>query len=418
MGESHVFLVATVGRRPGPLYATLAHWRPSRVCCVTPADARSGVVDSMLAGARGRGVELEPGQWNVVTVSDCHDLQTCLARLRSLTSEVEEWLARGDAYRVVVDFTEGSRCMSAALALHAQRWPCVFSYVASPDGGSAPEPGADDVVHQDNPWDALGYQAIEDACELFNRGHCAAAADVLRSARDRADDPTVKRELATLGALARAYAAWDRFDHGGAASGLAEALKNSNDLRVILGTEDGDRRVEVLVKHRQLLASAPSDPVPDLVANAMRRARESRYDDAVARLYRAVEALAQEALRRHGVDTARVSIADLPEALRNERCGRAGPDGTCVIGLQDAYRLLHELGDPLGSQFLASGLGGATSPLSARNQSILAHGFQPVGEAVYRRLLEATLALSGLSAAQLPAFPFLELLPAGRPGDA
>ncbi|MDF1527403.1 MAG: hypothetical protein P1S59_14320, partial [bacterium] len=52
-----------------------------------------------------------------------------------------------------------------------------------------------------------------------------------------------------------------------------------------------------------------------------------------------------------------------------------------------AYRLLRELGDEVGEQFAEAGLANErSSPLAARNGSILAHGFQPVGANVYREL--------------------------------
>lgn len=412
----HRFLIATLGGTDPSVLASLAHWKPERVCFVAEESTIAAIQDSIVPAASRMGVDLDSGRWNVISVSGEPDLEACVLRLRPLTSEVEEWLARGTDHRVVVDFTDGSKCLSIALALHARRWPCTFSYVCDSESSQqcANELDGRDVVQRYNPWDTLGYQAIEDACDLFNRGHFAAAAGVLKSCLRRAESPTVKRELATLWALARAYAEWDRFDHAAARSSIAEAIKNANDLRVILGSEDGDHLFEVLLSHRHVIENCSADPVADLIANATRRARAGRWDDAVARLYRAVEAIAQAALRRHGLDTSRIPLAQLPEPLHGEWQSRANADGTCSAGLQDAYRLLVALGDPLGNVFLTTELVGPTSPLTARNQSILAHGFQPIGEPTYRALLDATLALSGLSERDLPAFPVLELLPANE----
>ena len=133
----------------------------------------------------------------------------------------------------------------------------------------------------------------------------------------------------------------------------------------------------------------------DLLCNARRRKAEGRYDDAVARLYRAVEALAQDQLRReHGIaDTGKVPLDRVPLSLRARYPADAAE---LKLGLQEAYLLLSELGDPLGQRF--AGLGWHEpkhSPLTARNQSILAHGFAPVGATIFESLWRGCLALAG-----------------------
>ena len=109
-----------------------------------------------------------------------------------------------------------------------------------------------------------------------------------------------------------------------------------------------------------------------------------------ARLYRACEALAQIQLsERHGIqDTGRIPLDKLPHEFQQEWKPRAR-DGIVSVGLRDAYRLLQCLGDEMGKKFFDEGLGGDTSPLSSRNQSILAHGFTSVKKEVYDNLASA-----------------------------
>ena len=84
-------------------------------------------------------------------------------------------------------------------------------------------------------------------------------------------------------------------------------------------------------------------------ANARRRKHEARYDDGVARLYRAIESLAQLALaERHEIQsTDRVPLERIPESIRGHWALRA-EDGKLLLGLQDAFALLDEFGDPMG----------------------------------------------------------------------
>ncbi|HMQ17342.1 MAG TPA: TIGR02710 family CRISPR-associated CARF protein, partial [Phycisphaerae bacterium] len=287
------------------------------------------------------------------------------------------------------------------------------------DGVGVVVSGREQQFTRFNPWDALGYQAVEDAVAVFNHGGYAAAAHLLDDAVKNAAKPEVKRELSTLKAVIDAYAAWDRFDHKEAAQRFADALKNRNDLAAVL--HDAPSLITRPECHRdrvvQLSAQneATAAWVDDLVQNARRRAAERRFDDAVARLYRAFEALAQLRLReQHRIpDTKSVSLAQLPDSLRTEWADRGRDSRRFMLGLQDAWRVLKEFGDELGRKFFALGLADEQrSPLVARNQSILAHGFQPVGQPVYGQLDAKLRSLASLDEGE----PQDWRLPA--PGDA
>jgi hypothetical protein len=128
----------------------------------------------------------------------------------------------------------------------------------------------------------------------------------------------------------------------------------------------------------------------------------------LARSYRAIEAAAQWLLaERHSIaSTAKVAIESLPLELRAEWSPKA-EDGFLKLGLQDAYRLLEVLGDPVGKRFRQSGLPVA---LSARNASYSGHGFQPAPPEVAQRLISEALLLLDATSADLPEFPQLRKL--------
>lgn len=402
--DQHNPLICTVGGTPEPLVRSLLHWQPDRVVFIPSPQTRSTVDTTLREYAQSTGQPLSPGCYHICPVADAEDLAGCLQVIRVLDQEVHDWSIRGDDFQVVADLTGGTKCLSAALALQARRWPCRFSYVGgerrTKDGIGIVETGAERMVHFADPWDALGYQAVEDAVTVFNHGGYAAAAHLLDQAMKNIEQPEVKRELATLEALIDAYAAWDRFDHKTAKTRFADALKNRNDLKPIF--TDARSLIDRIESHRECVArlADSKDPttawVQDLLDNAYRRAAEHRYDDAVARLYRAIEALAQIRLReRHGIfDTKAVSLDRLPEILRQEWTSRAR-DGAVMLGLRDAYRLLNELGDELGQRFVKFGLDDdERSPLVARNASILAHGFAPVGDKTYNQLWKTACTLA------------------------
>jgi CRISPR-associated protein (TIGR02710 family) len=149
--------------------------------------------------------------------------------------------------------------------------------------------------------------------------------------------------------------------------------------------------------------------VKDLLANARRRAVEGRFDDAVARLYRGIEAIAQTRLREaHGIaDTGGVALQQIPETLRPDWEPFAR-EGKVKVALQDAFVLLGHLDDPMAHRFRELELDQRDrSPLVSRNTSILAHGFQPVSQNVFPQLWKAALSLADLAEDDLPQFPRL-----------
>jgi CRISPR-associated protein (TIGR02710 family) len=419
MTPPHTLLICTVGGSPEPIVASLKHWRPSRVLFVPSRQSRSEIESKILPLVRQEGISLDVGCYDFVEVTDPQDLAACVRKMRDLAPEVGRWLARGDNYDVVVDYTGGTKTMSAALALQAHPWGCRFAYVGGTERTKnelgVVVSGKEQVIHVQNPWDALGHQAVEDATTLFDQAAYGAAAKVLAAALSRVQDPVRKRELNTLRTLADGYDAWDRFQHRDAVRQLGEVLKGENDLRSLLGAEQTETLRLRITEHRiyleKLLAGqGPTlERVLDLLANARRRGDERRFDDGVARLYRSIEAFAQTRLREaHGIDdTARVPLDRLPEILRVQLAARAR-DGTIALALQDDYLLLQSVGDEYGRRFHDLDLDNRErSPLQARNHSVLAHGFDPVSDKVYQNLWTTALRLTGIDETTLPAFPRL-----------
>lgn len=415
--HNHMLLICTVGGSPEPIVASVKHWSPARIRFVPTRETREQIASGVVPLAASEGIALDPGRYDFLELPDGQDLAACVDTLRQLTPAVEEWLGRGDDYQVVVDFTGGTKCMSAALALQAHRWRCLFSYVGgskrTKDGVGVVVSGKEQVLHAHNPWDALGFQAVEEFIALFDQQAFAPAAALSERAKRNVSEPSRKRELNALNLLAAAYDAWDRFDHQGAMNKLQELAKYDNDLRALLGESKAEQIRIANRRHREYLdalanGGSPSrNYVVDLLANARRRKSEGRVDDAVARLYRAIESLAQLTLaERHGVgNTKQVPLDQIPEPLRGKWASRAD-QGAVFLGLQDAYALLETLGDQLGRQFTSLGLHDRSrSPLTARNQSILAHGFSRVGDAVFEQLWKAAIELAVVNETDLPEFP-------------
>lgn len=121
----------------------------------------------------------------------------------------------------------------------------------------------------------------------------------------------------------------------------------------------------------------------DLLNNSERRAVQKHFDDAIARLYRAIELFAQVRLEKEfGYKTGDLKLEQLPEHLHDEyRCRIR--DGKILLGLVEDYELLLKLGDIFGKKFKRNE-GRIVDAIKRRNSSVSGgHGTIPLGEEDY-----------------------------------
>lgn len=424
-------LVTTVGGTPNAVVAGILRVRADRILFVCSPETRDSIEKPdansnrpILDMLRDHGHEVPAGAYRIVDIPDAQDLETFVQIARQVIEpEVREWVRHSGQHRVVVDFTGGTKCMSAGIVLASLDWPCCWQYVGGTErtkgGVGVVVDGKERIVHPHNPWDTLAWRHVLRAAALFDEGQTGGAVAVLESAVRQAQPGEVKTGLAALSNFCTAYSQWDAFRHADAAKCLTDYLKNPRAVGCFAAP---DRVMELqrrAVSDRGLLEQLAGQAgisrllIADIYANGQRRVRERRFDDAAARFYRCVEALAQEALVRYGIEsTASVPVSRIPEPLRRQW---QIPDGveTVELPLGRSYQLLAELGDGLGLRFQQSMLADPRrTPLQFRNHSILAHGFQPITEAAVKSLVNELKALAGSElGAGIPEFPRLgELL--------
>jgi CRISPR-associated protein (TIGR02710 family) len=413
-------LIATVGGAPEPIAASLLRWRPARALLIVSPQTRDSVVRDILPKVCDAGwPDFDAGRCDFHEIPDHQDYCGIVNQLRPLDDRVAAWQRGHPDAEIIADFTGGTKAMSAALALAAGRWSCRISYVGgterTKDGVGIVVSGREQILHTQNPADALGLLALDTSIELLRTHAFAAAHTTLQQALHRVSDPARKAELGAAASLAEALADWDRFQHGKALNKLRNLPKSTHNLEAAFGRSRaqfvlaGAARLQT---HLQAILDAGADRpsralILDLLANARRRLDEHRWDDATARLYRGIEATAQFHLANAGVsDTGKVPLERIPEPFRGKLAPQA-ENGSVKLGLQDAWKLLEALSPADANPFFSASLDKKdTSPLAARNQSILAHGFVPVGEAVARRLFAEALNLVPASQAGLPSLPF------------
>jgi len=158
--------------------------------------------------------------------------------------------------------------------------------------------------------------------------------------------------------------------------------------------------MEELAKNKQFLGQLihkiekNQEPEPyliaDLINNAERRAKEEqKYDDAVARLYRTIELIAQHRLKtKYGINPSEAKTEQIPPELLKK--WNIPPQTEKIkLPLEKDYELLNAKGDEIGKKYLQDRK--LKDLLSKRNTSILAHGLTPVTQETYKQLYQKTI---------------------------
>ena len=385
-------LLCTVGGVHQPILRAIASTSPRYVCFFcTDRDPGTGRPGSIVqVNGKGNVIKVNPGdasptlpnipaqagldadRFEARTIP-ADDLDAAFFTMRVAAAEIGE---RFPGARFVADYTGGTKTMTAALVCVALEQDDIELQLVA---GARPnlvrvEDGAEQAMTASVARLRLD-RAMAPWLGAWRRFAYHETAEGLDGIRIAAGNPGRARfQLAR--ALSRALARWDDFDHDGAL-----ALLDTYAKQVAL-------RFPQMLPTIRLLANehdAKHEPARlfDLRLNAERRAAQGRFDDAVARWYRLMEWTAQWQLRTVlGVDT-----ADFPRnLLPPDADAPSSGDGKVRIGLWRTWQVVdHRLSGP-AQAFIAEHGRELRDLLDLRNQSILAHGYRPVGAADWQRV--------------------------------
>jgi len=408
-------MIISVGGASAPIIFSLNQSRPEYICFFASKQTKKVIEEEILPKLDFSCLH----DWiitpNAELLSDCYS-----QLVKRLPEIIEKWEI--DPKDIFVDYTGGTKTMSVALVLATVDQSCCYSYVGgderSKGGVGIVVNGKEKMWFLENPWDQIALAEKKEASILFNKARYASAADVLEKCIVRVSKEQ-KAFFKALHKMVIGYDLWDRFKHKDAKRRLYKCRD------VLSAFSHGSERQEIkdlatrLDENIQFLEKLLSSNKPsnlyfhDLLANARRRADlELKYDDAVARLYRAMEVLAQVTLKEsQGIETSNVKENSIPETLREEYLQKYKDiyDSKVKIPLFAAYRLLKEFGNGLAENFFKLYDKEIKSLLDIRNHSILAHGFNPVDEKIFQRLFDSIMKFSGTKEEDLPRFPVLKI---------
>ncbi len=413
-------LLVVVGGATSPAIHALNEQRPPFICFFVSADSKPMIRSAILPA-----LKYDPEHYDWIETPAPQSLLECFRALdQQLPLMLEKWGVAPEA--LGVEYTSGTKPMSVAAVLATVESSSQYSYVGAADPSGRDRGGIGVVLDgkeftwfQTNPWEELAVRARREIALLFNHGRFADAQE--RAARLAKVAPAgmapVYRALADL---IEGYALWDRFEYKQAQIMISKALA---PLQMYVAGREEPLRVTLDVVAAQIgfLRGLLVDSVEakrldllDMLANATRRAEiAQKYDDAVARLYSALEAAARyRLLYTYRIKTGAVEAQQVPEKVRTDYVRRYGnvdqPGEPLKLGLEASYHLLADIGDDLGRKYLLTEVE-LNKVLLARNQSRLAHGTVPVRSDIYTKLRQIVMSFADVTEAELPRFPELRL---------
>ena len=430
-------LLITVGGSHQPIVTALQSLNPDRVIFICSGGSRGSI--SQVTG-EGKPCEVRKGtevierlpnipsqaqlgdrfnpETDTILLDNPDDLSAAYEIIAEKIGEIRQ---QSENAQLLADYTGGTKTMSVALGMAALDYQLQIylttttrtNLIKVERGESVRRAGVAGVAVR-----RLLEQDLPRFLEQYNYPAAIAALESLLREVEHRDAQTIEPYLA----ICRGLDGWDRFDHQQAWDYLEPSLSELNLKPLILF-------LKRVMGSRQAIAEATEDDfqssagmrghgyelVEDLILNAERRASQGRYDDAVGRLYRALELLVQVRLwKEYGIRTGDVDLEKVPIAVRAHYEGMRSSDSKIQLALRNSYRLLLQWEDDLLGQVYAQQEQRLFDKLQIRNSSILAHGLRPVYEADYHehfqgaivRFLQAGLAVAIAQPKQSAAVQF------------
>ncbi|MCD7883632.1 MAG: TIGR02710 family CRISPR-associated CARF protein [Lachnospiraceae bacterium] len=415
------YLILSVGTSYEPLVLNISLMKPKRILFLYTA-ATEGIVNKVVNFLKLQATDYEK------SVVDATDSLSVYQKIK------EAYVSWERPERVYIDFTGGTKTMSAAAALAGSLINVQLVYVGMSEYlpfFRKPKPGSEELFYIDNPIEVFGDFELEKVFALIERYNYAGAAEKLKSLKDNLPDPLNRQQINFVYLLVRVYECWDALEFQKAKELMEELLKElKRDYRVhkkilmmdfqpVLNSQykllcQLDKIPPLLrQKKQQEILQAKSIMVAlmhTMYSNGVRREDQEKYDMASLLFYRLLEMIVQKRLMNYGIYVSRpqydqvdFSKAGGYEGLSaNEQYEKLKADNADLrwrlfhgkpqdylpspIALLDGCLLLAALGDAViaeEGQDPMPQLQRIRAMVSLRNNSIFAHGLGPVQKEDY-----------------------------------
>lgn len=400
-------MIITVGGTPQPVIKSIEEHKPEFISFLASQDSFDQI-SSIKKTIFDKGFNFKS---EITLLDDINDLLHCYYKAEEAVERVR---TKGyEKESVIVDYTGGTKNMSVALSLAVITHCYSFSYVGgkerSKNGLGIVINGQEKIFTSINPWDFLAVEEKKKIAILFNRNQFNAAKDLTDEILQKTTQ--YKSVFKKIGFLIEGFYKWDLFRHQDAMDSFkrakVEEIMDIDDKHFKIFAKDTAAKLDFLEKIVKIGKKPNILYILDLYANAERRFEEGKIDDAILRLYRLVEMIAQEQLlNEYNIDASDVKTDLIPESLREDfiKNYKSSRDGRIKIPQTAAFKLLEAFGGNVGKVY-KSNEPRFLDIQSARNYSYLAHGFEYSKERTYSDLKDFILKLGIFKEDEAPVFP-------------
>ena len=401
-------LVLSCGGSPEPLIFSINKLEPDFIYFLCSNDSEKEVEEII------KNSNFSKEKYSIKIVNDHESLDDCFAKSREIIKELEK-----DYENIHIDFTGGTKPMVASLVLAAIGEECSYSYVGTEDlegrdknGLGIVQDGFEKIKEQKDPYDVFAVIEFEKGMDFFNRYQFGAAYTNFDEAIKKLESENLKKLTYLYLDIVDVYSKWDKFnnktDDGrvliSKLNKIQNSINNSSNIKDYLN-DNHPNFISQINENSEFLKLKLSrkgrikpDDIPyylsDLLNNAHRRIEEDKYDDAVARLYRSIELIAQLKLCDYGVideknliinsefKINKLSISNLENIKVNEFVqGFSSYNNyrkNFPLALKNSYKLLCLMGCDFAEEYLNDE--DINNNIRSRNGSILAHGLNSINE--------------------------------------
>ncbi len=331
---------------------------------------------------------IEGQDYEIVVLDQIDNFNSCFEAFELKIWELD--LLAEEKHEIIMDYTSGTKTMSAAMACCGMFYSKDLITISGDRRNGVVSTGTESIQYQ-NLYKVYDKFALMRVRNYFNANRFYTASEILENVVDE----SINTE--NMMNLVKGYFLWDNMEFEEAYEHLTKLDLNGFELSEI--KDDLKFNLKALgaivrsphenLKNCYILAS--------LINNSIRRAEEYKYDDAIARLYRAFELIAQIRLSSYRLNSSDIDTDILLENNVSQEfidgLEKTRDEGKIRIGLIKDFELLDAIDDDLGKYF-AENRNRINNLTKKRNNSILAHGLESLDKEDFEEFEEVVESLA------------------------
>lgn len=392
--DSVKLMIMSLGGSPDPLIKSISTYTPGKVIFLASHDSVPHSHAVLNAIPQKPAIEF-------VITEDPNSLYECYSKARDCIDRAQKTGFAGP--EIMVDYTGGTKVMTAALLLAALGRSFRFNYVGGSlrdKNGLGPVVKGHEIMFAEaSPWALFAEEERRQIVTLFNCRRFSAVIEII-TGFERQIPQKIKDYFGFILPLAKGFLFWDQFSHKAAQRNLEEGMAalekyirtwQTHELEVFLeSSRTCKTHLDDLLQKTGGTEMFDHSLIRDLINNARRKMADKRFDDAAARIYRALELYGQIIFKEVArCDNSKVKLDIIPAHLRDTFKTKYYDSYTKHLKLPQTatFEYLSAMGHEAGKRFFKMEKE-IRNIQTNRNQSILAHGTSPVSESAAESILK------------------------------